>query len=135
MMQATPGLLRIALPILALSGLGTSPSMAQDQPHPAFVIIERTSTTAPETVQQEYARLARDILPKFGGRYLARSQNNTLLEGQGEVPCCMAILQFPSLDAARRWFASPENQDAAKVRKSGATFRIIAIDGLPAQGQ
>jgi uncharacterized protein (DUF1330 family) len=43
----------------------------------------------------------------------------------------MAILEFPNLDAVHRWFDSPENQSAAKVRQSGAKFRIVAIEGLP----
>ena len=106
-------------------------SSAQPQDHPAFVLVERLATTGPESIQAEYAKLARDILPKYGGRYLARSQNNALLEGDGAAPCCMAILQFPSLEAVQRWYASAENQDAAKVRQRGARFRIIAIDGLP----
>src|SRR5262249_47984607 len=106
-------------------------SMAQQEEHPAFVIVERTATTGPETIQQEYAKLARDILPKYGARYLPRSQNNRLLEGEGAAPCCVAILQFPSLDAVHRWYDSAENKDAAKVRQRGAKFRLIAIDGLP----
>jgi uncharacterized protein (DUF1330 family) len=101
------------------------------QQRPAFVIVERTSTTGPEAIQQEYAKLAREILPKYGARYLARSQQNTPLEGDGEVPCCMAILEFPDMDAVGRWYRSPENQKASKVRRSGAKFRIIAIQGLP----
>jgi uncharacterized protein (DUF1330 family) len=103
---------------------------AQEQ-RPAFVVIERIATTGSETAQQEYAKLAREILPKYGARYLARSQENTLLEGDGAVPCCMAILEFPNMDAVRRWYASPENQEASKVRQSGAKFRIVAIQGLP----
>jgi uncharacterized protein (DUF1330 family) len=78
--------------------------------------------------------LAREILPKHGTRYLARSQRNALLEGDGSVSCCMAILQFPNLEAVHRWYDSPENQSAAKVRQSGARFRIIVIEGLPDQG-
>ncbi len=109
------------------------PSPAQQEERPAFVIVERTATTGPESIQEEYAKLAREILPKYGARYLARSQRNTLLEGDGVAPCCMAILQFPSLDAVKRWYDSPENREAAKVRQSGAKFRLIAIDGLPAQ--
>lgn len=104
---------------------------AQQASRPAFVIVERTATTGPESIQQDYARLAREILPKYGARYLARSQRNTLLEGDGAAPCCMAILQFPSVEAVRRWYDSAENQSAAKVRQSGARFRIIAIEGLP----
>jgi uncharacterized protein (DUF1330 family) len=111
--------------------LGRDVSLAQQDNKPAFVIVERTATTGPESIQADYAKLAREILPKYGARYLARSQNNALLEGDGSVPCCMAILEFPSLDAVHRWFDSPENQSAAKVRQSGAKFRIIAIEGLP----
>jgi uncharacterized protein (DUF1330 family) len=101
---------------------------------PAFVIVERTTTTGEESIQEQYAKLAREILPKYGARYLARSQHNALLEGDGPVPCCMAILQFPNIEAVRNWYDSPENQSAAKVRQSGARFRIIAIEGLPDQG-
>ncbi len=107
-----------------------SASIAQEPQRPAFVIIERTETTGAESIQAEYAKLAREILPKYGACYLARSQNNQLLEGTGATPCCMAIVQFPSLDAVRKWYDSPENQSAAKVRQSGAKFRIVAIEGL-----
>ncbi len=99
---------------------------------PAFVLVERTATTGDESIQQEYAKLAREILPKYGARYLARSQNNTLLEGDGPTPCCMAILEFPDLAAAKRWYASAENQSAAAVRQRGAKFRLVLIEGLSA---
>jgi len=104
---------------------------AQTTEHPAFVIVERTATTGPESIQQDYAKLAREILPKYGAKYLARSQQNLLLEGDGGVPCCMAILEFPTMDAVKRWYDSPENREASKVRQRGAKFRLVAIEGLP----
>src|SRR5438445_13850801 len=112
--------------------LCTAASTGAEEQRPAFVIVERTATTGPESIQQDYAKLARDILPKYGARYLARSQSNALLEGEGEVPCCMAILEFPNMDAVKRWYDSPENRSAAKVRQSGAKFCLVAIQGLPA---
>ena len=118
---------------LSASPLDVNESVAQQESRPAFVIVERTATTGDESIQEEYAKLAREILPKYGARYLARSQRNTLLEGDGPVPCCLAILQFPNLEAVRHWYDSPENQSAAKIRQSGAKFRIIAIEGLPDQ--
>jgi uncharacterized protein (DUF1330 family) len=123
----------LAAVLSAASPLAINASMAQQQDNPAFVIVERTATTGDESIQQQYAKLARDILPKYGARYLARSQHNALLEGDGAAPCCMAILQFPSMEAVRRWYDSPENQSAAKVRQSGAKFRIIAIEGVAEQ--
>jgi uncharacterized protein (DUF1330 family) len=106
-------------------------SSAQQESSTAFVIVQRTATTGSESIQAEYAKLAREILPKYGARYLARSQRNVLLEGSDPAPCCIAILQFPSMDAVRRWYDSPENQAAAKIRQGGAKFEIIAVDGLP----
>jgi uncharacterized protein (DUF1330 family) len=117
--------------IIAATILPTFAS-AQTPEGPAFVIVERIATTGPESIQQDYAKLAREILPKYGARYLARSQQNLLLEGDGVVPCCMAILEFPSMDAVKRWYDSPENREAAKVRQGGAKFRLVAIEGLPA---
>jgi uncharacterized protein (DUF1330 family) len=119
----------VALTAAALS----RPSLAQQDERPAFVIVERTATTGPESIQEDYAKLARDILPKYGARYLARSRGNALLEGEGAAPCCMALLQFPSMAAVKRWYESAENQAATKVRQGGARFRLIAIEGLPAQ--
>jgi len=121
------GLAAAATLCLVLSSAG----LTVEEEGPAFVIVERTATTGPETIQQEYAKLAREILPKYAARYIARSQENTLLEGDGVAPCCMAILQFPNMDAVKRWYGSAENQEASKVRQSGARFRIIAVQGLP----
>jgi uncharacterized protein (DUF1330 family) len=119
--------------LLAVGTILAGPLAAQQEERPAFVIVERTATTGAESIQEEYAKLAREILPKYGARYLARSQRNTLLEGDGAAPCCMAILEFPSMDAVKRWYDSPENREAAKVRQSGAKFRLIAIEGLSDQ--
>ena len=38
-------------------------STAPQEERPAFVIVERTATTGPQAIQQEYAELARQILP------------------------------------------------------------------------
>jgi uncharacterized protein (DUF1330 family) len=131
LLQAS-ALVPLAAVCAALLG-GVRGSSAQQESRPAFVIVERTATTGEESIQKQYAKLAREILPKYGARYLARSQRNTLLEGDGSAPCCIAILQFPDVDAVRRWYDSAENQSAAKIRQSGAKFRIIAIEGLPDQ--
>lgn len=125
-------LVSLAAAVSALP-LGAGGAIAQPENRPAFVIVERTATTGDESIQEQYAKLAREILPKYGARYLARSQRNTLLEGDGSAPCCIAILQFPNVEAARRWYDSSENQSATKTRQSGAKFRIIAIEGLPDQ--
>lgn len=127
-------LVRAAATLFCVSSsvMGPGTSVAQQQ-RPEFVIVERTATTGPESMQEDYAKLAREILPKYGAQYLARSQHNLSLEGDSAAPCCVAILKFPSLEAVTRWYNSPENQNAVKVRDRGAKFRLIAIEGLPAE--
>jgi uncharacterized protein (DUF1330 family) len=120
-----------AVGVLVTAWIAPQIAQAQQPKAPAFVIVERIETTGPESIQQEYAKLAREILPKYGARYLARSQSNVLLEGNGAVPCCMAILEFPDMDAVKRWYNSPENQSASKVRQGGAKFRLVGVQGLP----
>jgi uncharacterized protein (DUF1330 family) len=124
--------LAVILAVAAMLALAASQRLfAQQAGAPAFVIVERLTTTGPESIQEQYGKVSREIVAKFGGRYVARSQRNVLLEGQGDVPCCIAIIAFPSMEAARNWFNSPENQDAAKIRRSGATFRIVSVEGVP----
>src|ERR1700753_2884632 len=118
-----------ALAIAFVGGLFSHTTSSAQQESPAFVIVQRIATTGSESIQADYAKLAREILPKYGARYLARSQRNVLLEGEGTVPCCLALLEFPRMEAVKRWYESPENQSAAKVRQRGAKFRLIAIQG------
>jgi len=120
-----------ALVVAGILAFAASEHLFAQESAPAFVIVERLTTTGPESIQEQYGKISRDIVAKFGGRYVARSQRNVLLEGDGNVPCCMAVISFPSAEAAKAWFDSPENQEAAKIRRSGATFRIVAVQGLP----
>ena len=55
------GLAAAATLCLVLSSAG---STVAEEDRPAFVIVERTATTGSETIQQEYAKLAREILPE-----------------------------------------------------------------------
>jgi uncharacterized protein (DUF1330 family) len=99
--------------LVILIGSGTG-AFAQAATRPVYVIVERLTTTGPEDIQKRYGEISKSIVAKFGGRYLSRSQDNTLLEGPGPVACCMAIIEFPSSEAAQRWYASPEKSDGRK---------------------
>jgi uncharacterized protein (DUF1330 family) len=110
--------------------VGTA-GIAQPEGQHAYVIVERLGTTGPKDIQKRYGEMSKPIVATFGGRYLSRSQDNALLEGAAPLPCCVAVIEFPSLAAAQRWYASPENQAAAEVRRSGATFRIFTVQGVP----
>jgi uncharacterized protein (DUF1330 family) len=40
------------------------------------------------------------------------------------------ILQFPTMDDAKRWYNSPLYQDALQHRLAGAKYRVFFIEGL-----
>ena len=41
----------------------------------------------------------------------------------------MAVLEFPSKEAIKTWFASPEYQAAKKYRDASAEAQILVIEG------
>lgn len=49
---------------------------------------------------------------------------------EGPAPEGVAILQFPSAEAARAWYDSPAYQEALKHRMAGAECRVIIVDGV-----
>lgn len=66
-----------------------------------------------------------------GGRYLAFSQSPEQWEGNGHAPGTLAIVAFPSMEAARRFFNSPEYAPFAKSRQAGARATIMLAEGVP----
>jgi|ERR1043166_594981 uncharacterized protein (DUF1330 family) len=93
---------------------------------PTFVAVE-ISIHDPATYER-YKDLAPPSIAKYGGRYAVRGGKMETLEGDWH-PERFVILEFPSADAARRWWASPEYADAKKLRHAAATSRMLLIDG------
>ena len=57
-----------------------------------------------------YRRDVPAIIAAHGGRYLAKSLNAERLEGDGPMPDTIAVLEFPSITAAKGLLAAPEYQ-------------------------
>ena len=100
---------------------------------PAYVIAE---TDVHDQAQYDrYKAAAPDTIAAYGGRYVARGGELDVLEGDWS-PTRLVILEFDDLEAARRWYRSPEYQDAKRLRDGAATMRLVAVEGdrLPAAG-
>ncbi|GAB2566339.1 DUF1330 domain-containing protein [Dyella jejuensis] len=91
----------------------------------AFVIAERLKEWD-TSVFATYGPLAAASIAKFGGRYLALSTAIVSLEGPSP-PLAIGVIEFPSVEQARNWYASNEYQDAALIRRSGAENRFILV--------
>jgi len=94
----------------------------------AYVIAERLEQWDPG-VFAAYGPMAKASIEKFGGRYLAKAPEALMLEGDGDPPLAMAVLEFPSAEQARAWFASDDYQAAARIRRGGARNRFLLIEG------
>jgi len=94
---------------------------------PAYVIAE-IETTDPAKME-EYRKRSPAAVAAYQGKFIARGGTIVPLEG-GWNPARLVIAEFPSLDHAKRWYASPEYAHAKNARIGAGTFRMIAVDGV-----
>ena len=81
-----------------------------------------------------YAASVHDIVHKHGGKYLARSGNVKTLEGKPLDTTPIALLQFPSVEAAEAFVADPEYAPYAAARQGGSDSRFQLIDDTDLAG-
>ena len=93
----------------------------------AFVIVD-IKVHDPETYEN-YKSLVPASVEAYGGRFIARGGATESLEGDW-APERIVMLEFPSLERARRWWASPEYSEAKAIRMRTAHTRMIATEGV-----
>jgi uncharacterized protein (DUF1330 family) len=42
----------------------------------------------------------------------------------------LVLLEFEDLEAAKRWYDSPEYQEARRLREGAASLHVVAVAGL-----
>lgn len=77
----------------------------------------------------EYAELAPATIEAYGGKYLARGGKVEVLEGDW-VPSRLVILQFESVEQAKKWLNSEEYSEPRKIRQSASHSRMVVIEGV-----
>jgi uncharacterized protein (DUF1330 family) len=78
---------------------------------------------------REYMALTPSALARYQGRFVARGGESATLEGPEETRR-LALVEFPSLDLAKAFYASPEYQAAKVLRDGACEAEFIALDGL-----
>ena len=68
-----------------------------------------------------------ELLPQFGGRFLARGGASEILEGESHPR--HVIIEFDSLEAAKTFYNSPEYQENMKIRLANSTGTIVVVEG------
>ena len=82
----------------------------------------------------DYAANVHPLVEKHGGRYLSRSANIKVLEGEDRGNTFIAILQFPDAGSAEAFAKDPEYAPHGKARQEGAINSFQLIDDTDAAG-
>lgn len=95
---------------------------------PAYVISEVT------VLDQEridtYRELAAASIQQYQGRYLVRGQLPDTVEGSWPPDQRIMIVEFPSMEKARQWYASPEYARALEIRATALDRRLLFVDSI-----
>ena len=95
-----------------------------------WVVFERTAEWDLSFVP-EYRKIASASVARYGGRYRALSFNNEVVEGPGDNPRMISVIEFDSREIAKQWLNSPEYAPAVALRESGVRNRVIILDAEP----
>ncbi|HEU4489189.1 MAG TPA: DUF1330 domain-containing protein [Actinomycetota bacterium] len=94
---------------------------------PAYVICDIDVTDS--AGYQEYAKQAPPTIARHGGRYLVRGGAVAVLEGEWR-PNRLVILEFDSVEAARRWHSSEDYAGPKALRQKTSKGNFVVVEGL-----
>jgi uncharacterized protein (DUF1330 family) len=92
----------------------------------AYVIAE-VEVTNPAGYEP-YRALAGASIAQYGGRFVVRGGAAERLEGEGDPPR-LVVIEFADTAAARRWYYSPEYQEALPIRLANSRGRVSLVEG------
>ncbi|MEM8985931.1 MAG: DUF1330 domain-containing protein [Pseudomonadota bacterium] len=81
-----------------------------------------------------YGKATSALIAQFGGRYVLRGPGAELLEGDWGDGASMVISEWPDKEAAKRFWTSPEYQEAKKLRAGIADCQVMLIEAPKIEG-
>jgi uncharacterized protein (DUF1330 family) len=76
-----------------------------------------------------YKKMVPPSIEKYGGRFLVRGGTTHTLEGAW-TPKRFVMVEFPSVEQAKAWWASPEYAEARALRWATADSMMIVAEGI-----
>ena len=93
---------------------------------PAYVVAEVEVTDS--AVYEEYRKLVPATVARYGGKFLVRGGATETKEGDWQ-PKRLVVLEFASMDQARKWYHSPEYAPALALRTRAARSKVLLVEG------
>ena len=78
---------------------------------------------------EDYKKMVPASLARYGGRFLVRGGKTHTMEGDWS-PRRLVIVEFPSVEQAKAWWASPEYAEAKALRQATSESQLIIAEGL-----
>jgi uncharacterized protein (DUF1330 family) len=94
---------------------------------PAYFLVD-TREVKDATKMEEYRTHITPVVEKFGGRYLVVGGPFEVVEGEWR-PVFPVLIQFPSMDAARRWYDSEDYRELKQLRLSSTSGSGVFMAG------
>jgi uncharacterized protein (DUF1330 family) len=91
-------------------------------------VIAETDVHDPEQYERYKAAVPSSVAAA-GGRFVVRGGEHAVLEGDWS-PERIVVLEFDDLEAAKRWYDSPEYREARRLREGAATLKVVAVEGI-----
>jgi len=91
-------------------------------------VIANVEVTNP-TQYEEYKKWSTVAMQAHGAEVCVRGGKVEVLEGDWN-PQRLVILKFPSVDAANKFYASPEYGKAREARAGAVIMRMVVVEGL-----
>jgi uncharacterized protein (DUF1330 family) len=93
-----------------------------------YLIVE--SKVADPVAYETYKALAEAAIAQYGGRYLVRGGAAEMLEGKWTNIPRLVLVEFDSVEQAKRFYQSPEYAAARKAREGIAEMNMLVVAGI-----
>ena len=77
----------------------------------------------------EYARAATEIESRHGGVPLIAADAAEVVDGTWPAER-VVVLQFPTLEAARAWYADPDYRELIPLRHEATVSSVLLVEGF-----
>jgi uncharacterized protein (DUF1330 family) len=95
----------------------------------AYVLFDNLEVRDPGLLLQYKARAA-EVVRAYRGHYVVLGGPSEILEGNW-APAYPVMLEFPSDDLARAWYAAPEYQPLKAMRLRAVRSSAVLLEGSP----
>jgi len=94
----------------------------------AYLVVD-TLLKDPELYEQ-YKLLAKPLVEKFGGQYLARGGPMSVKEDALWMPTRMVLVVFPSQAHIEAFYSSEEYQKILAISRQSADRTVFSLEGI-----